>query len=153
MMSYFLNSLGLPSKLQMSLSEIISSPFRAKETIQKKHSKCFAMTLFFLFLLCHFLFSAYLSPGCGDPLQLLVPGAAPQDTCLLGFRSVVLPAHAVGHHHRFGPRISAATEHTPLPQATAAGFGALRVDKKEADEVIAERMSKTQQLLRTLVMH
>lgn len=70
----------------------------------------------------------YLSPRRQDPLQPLVLGAAPQDTRLLGFGFVVLPAHAVGHHHGSGPGISAAAEDAPLPQATAAGLGALRAD-------------------------
>lgn len=72
--------------------------------------------------------SLYLSPRRQDPLQPLVLGAAPQDTRLLGFGFVVLPAHAVGHHHGSGPGISAAAEDAPLPQATAAGLGALRAD-------------------------
>lgn len=71
----------------------------------------------------------YLSPRRQDPLQPLILGAAPQDTRLLGFGFVVLPAHAVGHHHGSGPGISAAAEDAPLPQATAAGLGALRVDR------------------------
>lgn len=70
--------------------------------------------------------SLYLSPRRQDPLQPLVLGAAPQDTRLLGFGFVVLPAHAVGHDHGSGPGISAAAEDASLPQATAAGLGALR---------------------------
>lgn len=77
--------------------------------------------------------SLYLSPGRWNPLQPLVLGAAPQDTSLLGFGFVVLSAHAVGHNHRFGPRISATAEHAPLPQATATSLGALRVDKRGRD--------------------
>lgn len=76
------------------------------------------------------IFFPYLSPGSGNPLQPFVLGAAPQDTGLLGFGFVVLSAHAVGHHHRVGPRISAAAKHAPLPQSTATGLGALRVDKE-----------------------
>lgn len=74
---------------------------------------------------CGIILSLYLSPWRRDPLQPLILGAAPQDTRLLGFGFVVLPAHAVGHHHGSGPGISAAAEDTPLPQATAAGLGAL----------------------------
>lgn len=59
--------------------------------------------------------SLYLSPRRQDPLQSLVLWAAPQDTHLLGFGFVVLPAHAVGHDHSSGPRISAAAEDAPLP--------------------------------------
>lgn len=70
--------------------------------------------------------SLYLSPRRQDPLQPLVLGAAPQDTRLLGFGFVVLPAHAVGHDHGSGPGISAAAEDAALPQATAASLGALR---------------------------
>lgn len=75
--------------------------------------------------------SSYLSPGSRDPLKPFIFGATPQDTGLLGFRSVVLSAHAVGHHHRFGPRISAAAKYTPLPQPTATCLRALWMDREE----------------------
>ncbi len=78
--------------------------------------------------------SSYLSPGSGDPLQPFVLGAAPQDAGLLGFGFVMLSAHAVGHHDRFGSRISAAAKHAPLPQTSATGLGALQVDKETRKE-------------------
>lgn len=74
-------------------------------------------------------FLSHLSPGRRDPLQLVVLGAPPQDTRLLGFWPVVLFAHAVRHHHRVCPWISAAAEHGPLPQSTTTGFGALTEEK------------------------
>lgn len=63
-------------------------------------------------------------------MQPLVLRAAPQDAGLLGFGPVVLSAHAVGHHHRLGPGISAAAERAALPQAAAAGLGALWTDTR-----------------------
>lgn len=69
--------------------------------------------------------SSYLSPGSGKPLEPLILGAAPQDAGLLGFGFVVLSAHAVGHHHRFGPGVSAAAKHAPLPESTATALGTL----------------------------
>lgn len=77
---------------------------------------------------------SHLSPGRRDPLQPVVPGAAPQDARLLGFWPVVLPAHAVGHHHRVGAGIRAVAEHGPLPQAAAARFGALTDEKEDVNQ-------------------
>lgn len=64
----------------------------------------------------------YLSPGSKRPLQLVVLWAAAQDAALLGFGSLVLSAHAVGHH-RAG--VGALAEHASLPQPAAATLGAL----------------------------
>ena len=74
-------------------------------------------------------FFPYLTPRGQNPLQPFVLRAAPQDAGLLGFGLVVLSAHAVRHHHCFGPGISAAAKDASLPQSAATGFGALPVDK------------------------
>lgn len=74
--------------------------------------------------------SHYLAPGCCEPLQPVILGAAAHNAGLLGLGFVVWLTHTVRHHHSLCSGVSASAEHATLLHPTPTRLGTLRGEQR-----------------------
>lgn len=74
--------------------------------------------------------SPYLAPGCCEPLQPVILGAAAHNAGLLGLGFVVWLTHTVRHHHSLCSGVSASAEHATLLHPTPTRLGTLRGEQR-----------------------